>query len=440
MTCSVDFLRELKDRTILSWAGDCYGRAIIRWMNLDQTGNYGYVIERNEEAFLSPVQANLIRESDQLFHEIISDNPGAIERICGQKKQEDSEDKLRKWNFFIYFLQKTTEKYSKKVPSIVNGGEIFFPDIDIISEWENTPIEVLTAARVEAVARGKEVEQVLNKWKNDRPDIFEKISLLRKTDGETFWKITIGKNQTIYGYLKFLCIFPRANEKLLVEETPPIRWPSVIKEANPDFIKDHDLKEIDHAFRSTISSVEFVKKLVFTRRYQTAKSKFDPSVYVSPYEYGVTIIAHAYTNTSKTRESKSEEEDSWQIGGIMRPGHLAIILESVKNGTYYAETIDIVFYNKKSFSGCIRMEEAGKKISNERFGFLKDAISAREIFPDLTHSKTWIREKEEIDKMRAHVQKQIDVQRPDKPVVILNNVGKDAFISPFRGVDGVLNV
>ena len=377
----------------------------------DDSGNYGYVIEDNDVLNFSPEKINLtskIEGLNQIFHEVFKEDPYRIGKFK-EKKQRDGEDKSSCKRYF--FISSINKMFSKHVPLVGAGGEISFLDISIIHEWET-----------------------------EKQGILEKVALLRKTDGETFWKVTVGRDQTIYGCLKFLCIFPRANERPLREELPPIRWPLVIKEADPDFLKNHDLKEIDHTFRSRVSSIEFVKKLVFTRKYQTAKSKLDPSISVSPYEFGVTLIGIGYgMNISIPWESTRECS---QRGSLARPGHLAIIVESVKNGTYYAEIIDVRFFEDwekpiKS-AGCVYIGEPGRKTSDGGFDFLKDVASVTDIFPDLTHSKTWIRTKEDIEKMKAHVQEQIDRQSPRNPVVLLNFVGKDAFISPIRGVRGAL--
>jgi hypothetical protein len=59
MTFSLTSLQEIKQRTILSWSGEYYGGATIRWVKLDDSGNYGYVI--------GPIPSNPQKRQDLKF-------------------------------------------------------------------------------------------------------------------------------------------------------------------------------------------------------------------------------------------------------------------------------------------------------------------------------------------------------------------------------------
>ena len=259
--------------------------------------------------------------------------------------------------------------------------------------------------------------EIIHKWV-----LQEKTVSLLKKGQSLIWRVTSGKVHKIsLGHFKFVCLFPKANPSYSVNQEwintngYPYKLPGLVGKVDPDFFKAHSLDKLKEEQQCTV--------LEFTPNYPKIKSKFNPEVFVTPYDWGITLISY----TADSINSNLVDPGN---------GHSALVIERVKGGKYYAEKMHIVRWSQK-INGVLQhrhnidygedaayiglMEPYFKKsvLDGYIYPYLKDETvsSAQECFKNLQYSPTWIRKRESVDNMLKQVRALYDLQERSKSPV-----------------------
>ena len=286
---------------------------------------------------------------------------------------------------------------------------------------------------------------VIKEWDIETKKETKRVAILKKpgnmSDPSHIWRFTLGKAHTlIEGHFKVVCCFPLANAYYPVSADwvfsngYPVSCPLSMKtlEQKKEFLNDHSLASIKKINTASHQCIQ----LSFSTKYQKARSKFNPDVFISPYEWGVTLIS--YTTSSSP-------------DFCLQFGHAALVIESVRNGKYYAEQAHVCHWPDKGDKALrIKIKEAGcylpvldangekieiqirdkegneKKVIKKRFAYLKDfqPDNLKDLYEDLSHSKVWIRKKECVERMLSHIRHIRDKQeRTENPLFYFSKTG-----------------
>lgn len=291
----------------------------------------------------------------------------------------------------------------------------------------STLIDRLIASIPETTPQGNVVfpnTQVLYEWEKEEPPEaggLKKVGLLKISNQSLCWRITSGKIQTIIkGHFQVFCYLPIANPRHSVtydwigKNGYPVSWPLMtMSYRNNDYFQDHALEKIEQS-----ESTQKIK-LIFSATYVKVRSKFNADVFLTPYEWGVTLISYS---------SKCDSLD----GGV---GHSAIIIESVKNGRYYGEMTDVnIPRDPDSLANALEVNLTQRVYMGKDFYFtFKSEPNPKKGFKNLKHTRTWIRKKESVQKMLDSIQDMRRRQTKEKPLFFLDRLGKHDSLTA-RGV------
>jgi hypothetical protein len=317
-------LRQLnpKERTICKW--QCFNGRTVELLQ----GEIGGVCTYCQVVF--DKHGDLINGEDFKPTEMLS-----VQDYMQNKGIDSLEDGKRSYLQWLAFSMQSVffnkiPLLDRKAPHIVGD----YLNLTLIKEWE-----------VPEDLQGPERIAILKK------------ELLRVVDKSSYvWRFTLGKVHTfVEEHFKVLCCFPSANRvypvnSLWIEENGyPKSGFMMIEQTCKEFVKDHSLEKIkDIQINGTKAT-----QLSFTPNYHTERSKFNRMVVITPYEWAVTLISY------------SRSIDC--IPDALQTGHAAIIIESVKDGKYYAEQAHACFWAKhlgKDIPNALRivLTEAGANI------------------------------------------------------------------------------
>ena len=370
---NVDSIRDarIEENLVRRWISDDFNGRSITFLKGDiEKMNYHLRVIGSDGEVLRSTDLNIL--GDPEAEEILN----VFVKVYGL---EDGRKKIHQ-----AFIAKLVEnKWEHNIPTLNFRGDVSYQPVEVVSSWR-TYKPGNGWLKIE-----KEVELLKVHSQPEQNDIFK-------------WRISEGKIQKILNKQNVMCHFPLANPIFLHDLSSPVVWPRVLEKTKTDFLEDHLLTHIKESPRVT--------EIFFDARYLSKKSKFNPSKRVTPYEWGVTLISYA-------RDKDFSVED-W--------GHAALVIESIKDGWHYhAKKIHVYQWKVK-----------GIKIPSDvgKVGVLDVECLQKgkdKTFPNLTHSRTWIRKRECIENMLSFASRQVRNQTISNPAVYLNGVGREAVISDF---------
>jgi hypothetical protein len=306
--------------------------------------------------------------------------------------------------------------YHNKIPLLNSDGQIDYLDVRVIHEWEYT------------TNKGKKIVSLLKKTN---------VTKVGESDQSYLWRFTLGKVHTLVeGQFKVVCRFPKANTYYPVNvhwfasNGYPVSWPRMMENLEADFLKDHTLEEIEEIAEHTLIS--------FKPIYQKERSKFNPDVIITPYEWGVTLISYHTTISADFP---------------IQFGHAAVVIEMVENGEYRALQAHVCHWMdhlgvKSPYGLRVVLTEAGakipvigadgkkvyeiiekKKVEKKEYHYLKDysTNNLKDLYEDLSHSRVWIRKKDTVENMLSHIRSMKENQdRLKRPSFWFNHTGQHA--------------
>lgn len=288
--------------------------------------------------------------------------------------------------------------------------------------------------------------KTIHKWTQPSTE----VSLLQKQDKSLIWRITSGKVHTlIESHFKIICLFPIANpnysfnaewirpsgDRLDLESSVQVPWMLEKVTQNPSFLRDHSIKSISEQHQVTV--------LEFSADYPKVLSKFDRDLFITPYEWGITLVS---VGTDKT--NSLPEHLHLDIGD----GHSAIVIEMMIDGKYYAKRLELLRWSYPSDrppgiehhhgidygrnAGNISLKKAWASTTvpdpNDIGSFMKKRVFIEDEHIEnvnmlfLHKSPTWIRRKENVQNMLRQVEELYALQeRSQSPVFYFHDTGNN---------------